>query len=369
MPGIGNVPKLAMAVAATAMACCAYRRRWVAAGFFGALAFWDWQIGAWAWVVAFLAACLTARPRVRACLRVIAGGALGTLPFLGYYAVHGALGAVFDQVIVASFFRGASSLEREGLADRWERMRHLIEIDCPGRGWLFFASLAGLVVALAGLWILRRDERLRLLLPLVLYHVGVGAFSLFDFQWHGDLFSLLLSVAFLQGLAWVGLWLGLKRLAGRGPPALRWIAAGTILVVAVWVCRPGPLHAELDLELPWVEPGTTLADQVDVAERLRPRLAAQTFALVEFSELLFLLRLENPVPFIYWNNATWSTYRQSPSESKEAALARLLRELDVELLTYKQKLPAELLGARYAVESVASKSGRYVVYLQVRRAE
>ena len=111
------------------------------------------------------------------------------------------------------------------MAARWVSMRKLSETVCTGEVWLCCGSLAGLVVALAGLWILRRDERLRLLLPLVLYHVGVGAFSLFDFQWHGDLFSLLLSVAFLQGLAWVGLWLGLKCLAGRGPPALRWIAA------------------------------------------------------------------------------------------------------------------------------------------------
>ena len=46
MPAIGNVPKLLVAVLASVAALLAQDRRWFWAGFVGALAFMDWQIGA-----------------------------------------------------------------------------------------------------------------------------------------------------------------------------------------------------------------------------------------------------------------------------------------------------------------------------------
>ena len=367
MPSFGNVPKLAMSVTGTAMACCAYRGRWTLAGFLGALAFWDWQVGGVALVAALVTALATAPARRSACLRVVAGGALGVVPFAAYYALRGALGAFVDQVFVASLFRGTSALAREGVGARLERMAHLVEVDCPGRAWLFYASLAGAAVAAALLWRWRADERRRLLLPLVLFHLGVSSFSLLDFQWHGDLFSLMHSVVFFQGLLWLALW----RLAAgpreeRSGPRAR-IAAGVLLALAAAASRPGPLHAEIELELPLAQAGTTLADQREVAERLRPRFESERFCLVEFSELLFLLRQENPVPFVYWNNATWSRYRESADEEKEETLARLLRPLELDLVAHKRPLSADLWGARFAFEPVTSSSGRYVVYLQSRQ--
>ena len=76
------------------------------------------------------------------------------------------------------------------------------------------------------------------------------------------------------------------------------------------------------------------------------------------------------MPFVYWNNATWSQYRsvvEGLPEEKEATLARLLSQLDLDFFSYKAKLPSQALGARYPFESITSESGRYVVYLQTRR--
>ena len=46
-----------------------------------------------------------------------------------------------------------------------------------------------------------------------LFHLGVGGFALIDFQWHGDLFTLLHSLVFFQAITWITVWALVERVA------------------------------------------------------------------------------------------------------------------------------------------------------------
>ena len=54
-----------------------------------------------------------------------------------------------------------------------------------------------------------------MLVVLSVYHTGVVAFSLMDFQRFGDFFLLLHSVAFFLGLVWLALYRGVAAGLGR----------------------------------------------------------------------------------------------------------------------------------------------------------
>ena len=117
------------------------------------------------------------------------GGALGVLPFFLYSAWKGALGVALAQILGGSLARSAGTQSRDPFGARLERIAHLIATDCPRAAWLAYLGLAGLL--LGAWWCLRRREQRTLLLPLLVFHGGVAAFSLADFQWHADLFVLL----------------------------------------------------------------------------------------------------------------------------------------------------------------------------------
>ena len=326
LPATGNVPKVLMAVFASAMALAVQRGRWFLAGLAAAGAFLDWQIGALAVVAALVSALCFGNPRRRAAASVLLGAFSGLAPFAAYLGLRGGLGAAFEQTVVASFFRGSASLQRDTFGDRFDRLLHLIQLDCPGQSWLVPLGLLGLVLAAVRLRRWTGSDEQRLLVPLCTYHAGVLSFTLLDFQWHGDLFLLLHTVAFFLGLGWIGL-LELVRdrvLAGARPP-VRAGALGVLVVIAIACARPGPLRPALSLEIPGLSPELTLAAQREVAAEARTVFEGRTVALLEHSEILFLARQRNALPVIYWNNATWSNYR-NPDEAREETAARLLAE-------------------------------------------
>ncbi|MDJ0851161.1 MAG: hypothetical protein QNK04_22540 [Myxococcota bacterium] len=321
LPSLGNVPKLLMALAASATGLLCFRGRFVAAGASGVFAFLDWQIGALAWLGAFAAALLSGPRRVEAAGRVVLGGALGMAPVVAFFAARGALFTAFDQTILAAFFRGtASAVERSG----WEQALHVARIVGRSAGeqaWLCAAGAAGAAVVLVWLWTRRREPVAPLLQSLSVYHFGLLAFTLVDFQRRGDAFAVLHSVAFFLGVGGVALYLFLDdALRARAPASARRPALGLALAIAFVAARPGPLRpAE-----PLVDRDVTIADQREVVRELETLLGDRELALVEQSEILLLLRRPNPLPFIYWNAASWGHYCDASREPAPACLRRLL---------------------------------------------
>jgi hypothetical protein len=371
LPAIGNVPKLLMAVFASAAAVLAHGRHWFWAGVAGALSFMDWQVGALAWLGVFAAALVGGAPRGRALLATLAGGVAGVAPFVVYYAASGALLASFDQVILASFFRGASAAAGIGVTGRLERMAMLVPSACAGHEWLLLASAAGVAVVVAGLVRWRDPATRRLLVPLAVYHFGVLGFSLVDFQWYGDFFLLLHSAAFFLGVAASALYCWCERRVLRAGPheaRLRLGFAGAALAFGVLLARPGPLRPEVVVEDPTTaDPRATLADQRAVAGRLAELTAGRRLLALESSEILFLMRRANAIPPFYWNAAAHAFYRRDPAESSRETLTRLVREVDPDVLIHPLLVtPAPGLLRDYRIRRLVSANGLYRVVLLVR---
>ena len=343
LPAYGNVPKLLMAVFATVAGLCAYHRRWFWAGVAGAFAFLDWQIGVVAWLGAFLTAALFARRRGRATLHVALGGAAGMAPFALYFWIRGALAEAFQQTVVSAFFRGAVGAEAWSLAKQLRRMRVVAEGKSVVEPVLVGIALAGVVLSVLWLWRRRRSDDARLLGPICVSHYGILAFSLLDFQARGDAFILLHSVAFFLALVWTQLHGWAIRLV---PPGRAALVSTAVLVAAFAAARPAQLSPKQRIP----RTGYKLADQVEVANQLEEAVEGKTLAVIERSELLFLLRRDNPLPFIYWNAASWGHYRESDSETAPAALRRLFAAAPLDAVIISS-FPFESPRAHYAFKT------------------
>lgn len=379
MPAIGNVPKLLVAVLASLAALLVHDRRWFWAGFAGALAFMDWQIGALVWLAAFASAALFENPRRPALLAVAAGGAAGLAPFLLYYGSKGALLQTFEQVIVATFSRGSAALQAQDAGERFGKIAEMVELACPEQAWLFVASLLGLVVIARWLFWQRDRERMRLLVPLCIYHGGLLAFSLLDFQRYGDFFVMLHSIAFLLGLVWVALFeAGTALLPSAGTVLQRSRPAATalrsysavVLLVAVAIARPGFLRPDLEIATPTISPGGSLADQREVAGELRHKTRGKKLVLMDSSELLFLMPHRNPLPNIYMNRATRAHFSHSVDESASRVATRLLESVDPDIFIEPRMVEQDTpFIERYSLRRLSSKNGKYQVRLRVRTSD
>jgi hypothetical protein len=364
MPAIGNIPKLLMALGGSIAALLLYRRRWFWAGVVGALAFMDWQVGGLVGLAALVTAALYGAPRMRAVLRVVAGGVAGLVPFLVYYGVNGALAIAVRQVVGSSLIRASATLARRGLSDRLDKIAQVAKGACPSQQWLFCLGLVGMAVVAWWLWRRRREDSARLLLPLAIYHFGVIAFSLIDFQYYGDFFLLLHSVAFFLGVTWVALF-GL--IESTVAERRRLIVAAVALVLVFAFARPGLLRPRFDLVTPIAAPGATLTDQRRVADALNVRLGDGSVAFMQNSELLFLMRRQNSLPLAYCNVPVWSYYRQAPDEPLTTTCARLLLSSGADALVPPRSLGYDFLMRNgYVVVPLTSDGGRYSVKVAIR---
>src|SRR5262245_11075857 len=266
-------------------------------------------------------------------------------------------------------------MESSSLGLRLRMMSLSAASGCGPQRWLFYASIPGALVVGRWLWAWRARDRMRLLLPLAIYHYGLIGFSLIDFQWYGDLLVLLQSAAFFLASLWVALY----RLALQHFPRAGGAVAVLACLLAVAAARPGPLRPRL--ELTRTQPpvaGVTLADQREVADALQARIGAARIAFVEHSELLYLMRRRNGLPVIFWNRPTWSYYRLSPDESYLDAALRTIRSADPDVVIVPDEqrhfLPDPETGepARIRIDfrpflrgyepvELASASGRYRV--------
>jgi hypothetical protein len=358
---VGNVPKLVMALCATAMglACCA--QRWFWAGLLAGLAFTDWQIGLLVGAAALVSAACLAPRRLHAGILLLIGFATALAPYAAYFALRGGLSEALEQTVVSAFFRGSFKLESEPLAVRLSKIRFQAEGSCGPQVALFYAGLLGLLPGVLLLARLRRSALSGLLLPLLIYHCGVVAFTLIDFQGKGDFFLLLHTAAF--GLCiWFGLLhLGAEHLARNLSPRGRAAAAATSLLVLASLARPSILRPDISVAKLDHRRKIELRDQREVAEQLARRSAGARLLFLDSSELLFLMRARNPLPMIYWNAAAWSHYRLDAQESFAEAADRLVRTVDPDVLIYQR--PFE----HFRASTIASRNGSYEVVVQVRK--
>jgi len=365
LPSVGTLPKLLMVVLGPAAALLAHDRRWGWAGLVGGLAFFDWQVGAAAWLAVAVAALADRGQRGRALGRVCRGGFLAVLPLAIYYGIHGALGATFEQVVLATLSRGASSLEAQDLAARASRALALIRVACPEQmGWLM-ASMAGVPVAL---WLLsagrRRpggEDRARLVLPLCVFYGAIVAMSAIEVQGYGDLFALLHAAAF--GLGLLG-WAALSAVR-------RWVsppwAPAAFAALALLAARPGLLRPAVVLQSPAIAPGAALSDQREVARSALRTIGEAPLAAFDASELLFLMRRRNAVPTLYWNRAARAHFRAASDASPTDTVIRLLDASGAEFFIPPRRLGDRgrlLRGSRPI--ALRSQQRRYAVELRER---
>lgn len=322
LPAIGPLPKLAMGVAASLAALLAQRGWWTVAGALGAVAFLDWQIGVLAGLAVFVAAlCEPERPVAKA-IRAAAGG-LGVLAATGvYFAAHGALGVGWKQVVLTSLARGESALAGKTFTGRLAQIHETLLVACPGHAWLAVVGVAGMLVfPLLARRHWRSDAR-RLVIALGVFHYGIVAFSLADYQAYGDLFALLASVAFFAGVAANEL-LRLARRAVAEPRTGRAVAVAAV-VLAVVVLRVG--RPRLDIVLPdeIARGAATLEEQRSVARAIVRDTDGLRTVFVNCPEQLYLTGRTNPVPFGFWNRATSSYFRRDAEERPFESARRLI---------------------------------------------
>lgn len=256
------------------------------------------------------------------------------------------------------------------------KLQHLVEVihnGCRGHEWLVALGVVGMLIY--PLWLCRNRRRpstLRLAVVLAVYHYGLVAFSLIDFQGYGDLFILLHSAAFFAAVALVEIYrttsVALNRFwTPSGALDGRWrnsILAALALLLVCAATRPSVLRPPFTFDpiRMAIAPEATLADQWSVNSRLLPLIDGKRIAFLESAEQLFLANRENGLPFVYWNAATHAFYRSSPEERQEDTLLRLLRSLRPEVIVPGRNtfiLPR--LAGEFREVTLTSENGAYSI--------
>jgi hypothetical protein len=369
LPSIGNVPKLWMAACASLAALFAFNARWTLAGAAGALAAMDWQIGVLALIGVLAAAIAESNERRRAVLRVGIGALATVAPFALYYGSERAILPAFRQVVGASLARGAATLSTSSFAGRIDRLLESAAHGCPGQGWLLVAGSVGLAIFLFSLF-RRRDLAIRRAATvLVVYHGGIVAYSFLDFQGYGDLFALLHSAAFFAGFAAAELFRRLPDLLRRGSEAgasvrtrrLLFAARAAVLLGFLLAVRPSVMRPEAALRTRTAGPDVTLDDQREVARDLVALLDGHKFVFDDASDQLFLAGKQNPVPFVFWNEAVHAYYRSSGEESSEETWERVVGPAQPELIVASTRSALRTRAARFEGTALKSGDGAYTV--------
>lgn len=320
LPATGSIPKLVMAISATAAALAVARRKWFAAGLIAALSPLDWQIGVFACFGVFAAAALDSHAR-RALLHSVAAVFVVAILYLGYFALNGALDVMLAQTIGASFARG---VETGGPLFKFASIHRRLLMHCTGEFWLI--GLGGLGALVLPFWF--RLERLRAyrqpLIVMAVYHYGVAAFSAIDFQGSGDTMLLLHTFAFFAGVALVSLWFAIE--GDRQSVETRAWAGIVMVVVVVALARP-VVSNPIPLSTPDSPLGVTLQDQSSFAGRLAPLLEERSLLILGPTEMLVLGGFERESIFVYWNDATEYEFARTRNDSSLDLLASLIAEV------------------------------------------
>jgi hypothetical protein len=376
LPAIGPLPKLLMGICASLAALSAYAGWWTTAGALGAVAFLDWQIGVLAGLGVFAAALSERGARVRTAARTAAGGGAVLLASGVWFAAHGALGVTWHQVVLTSLARGETALAHKTFAERLLQILETVRVACPGHAWLAALGVVGMALFPLLAWRLRGTRAMRLVIALAVFHYGIVAFSLADYQAYGDLFALLASLALFAGVALNELWRLLDARAARGADAAAAarrrqrlaVAAVLLAVVALRVARP-----RLDIALPdkIAKGATTLEQQRSVARQITAATAGLgSVVFVNCPEQLFLTGRANPLPFGFWNRATYAYFKEGAAEGPFQALARLVDTVRPDAVLCPTPRAENDLVRSGAFERVVLRAdgGGYAVVLLRRRA-
>lgn len=371
LPAIGNVPKMLMALFASLAVLATPGRRWLLAGAAGWLSFMDWQIGGLALCAVFGSAFFDAEARLRALARTAAGTLLATMPFLLYFSAHDALGPAWQQTVLASLARGTSAAAKWQFAERARHMLEVVDAGCNGHEWLVILGVAGMLIY--PLWIRRHTGRptLRLAVALAIYHYGLVAFSLIDFQGYADLFILLHSIAFFTAVCLVEIYRRIAFVLARvsvWPAGVRRrrIAAVqlTFLLAVVLAVRPSLLRPPFSIAARGMQAtaGVTLEDQREVSRRLEELLNGREALFLDSAELLVLSGRKGFLPFAHWHTATHTYYRSSPTESNRDTLARLLSgSLPDAMILGRHAWLGRRFGADFREVELASSNNAYSI--------
>lgn len=379
LPAIGPLPKLLMGICASLAALVAYRGHWTTAGALGAVAFLDWQIGVLAGLGVFVAALCERDARVASAARAAAGGIAVLVAGSAWFAWQGALGVTWRQVVLTSLARGETALAGKTLPERVAQILETMHVACPGHAWLVTVGIAGMAL-LPLLFVRHRGTPVaRLVIALAVYHYGIVAFSLTDYQAYGDLFALLASLAFFTAVALSETYRALAALVRRasadGPTALRrerLLAVATV-VLAIVVLRVG--RPRLDIVLPdrIARGATSLDEQRSVARAIRAAIAGLDPGRVVFvscPEQLYLTGHANPLPIGFWNRATYAYFRAESATSTTDPLGQLLRDAAPDAVLCPTRVAERDLVASGAFERTVlhADAGDYAVTL-LRRKE
>ena len=377
MPAAGNIPKMIGMLGAGLSMLAVDRRRWIWAGIWAGVAGLDWQPCGAAVGAGVLLAALCTSHRFRSACRAVVGMALPFLPVLAYFAIKGALGTFLNMIFVTSLTK--ASQDPMSFGDRCDMIFWMLGWYCVDEMWLAVAAGVGLLWFLVFLVRRIKTRRSPFLVGLACYHYGVIAFSLADFQGHGDLFIMEGSMAFFAGVTLVGLYYGLRRaclrFGGRRARASRPVLATAAMLALLVLVRPSFLRAGWRVNHPPIAPdGTTLSAQRDVAKKFFQVVGDGDVLLVRQQELLFLGKGTNCLGFVTWNQGTYSHLKQG-DEDMMATFARLAKPADPDALIIPEPWLADLgsspLGAwllpDYRCLKVTSDDGVYEAYVWYRR--
>jgi hypothetical protein len=363
LPAIGPLPKLLMGITASLAALLALRGRWASAGALGAVAFLDWQIGVLAGLAVFTTALLERDRPIAKAAAAAAGGLAVLAGALVYVASQGALAVTWRQVVLTSLARGESALAGKTFGGRLLQIHDTILVACPGHAWLALVGIAGMVVFPLLALRHRGTPLARLVIALGVYHYGIVAFSLTDYQGFGDLFALLGTLAFFAGVALCEV----LRLSTGFAATSRTIAVASVVLtlLALRIGRP-----RLDIELPEkiAQGAVSLAQQQSVAREVQRRIAGRVAVFVNCPEQLYLTGTANPLPIAFWNRATKSYFRAIPGRAADP-LARMIDDARPDAIVCPTRRLAHDLVASGAWErsEIADERGAYGVVLLERR--
>jgi hypothetical protein len=351
MPSVGNVPKMLVAFFAVTAFILVGRRMWFLAGVSGALAFLDWQIGILALVAVFAGALSVIDQRVRSALRVVTGAVWGLAPFVLYFWLHDALRIAVQQTVFFAAMRGESA--SLGLHGNARHILRVIEDGCGGHQWLFVLAIIG--AATFPLMIkrhLRGTTRCQLV-SLSVYHYGIVAYSLIDFQRYGDLFILLHSLAFFLGIAFIEFYRILDALISRNRTivsTVRWKRGLPIILVcmiAVAATRPSILREEYLLTSKDIPRNLTLADQKEVNEALQKHIHGKKIAFINSVEQLVLSHRQNDILYAGWSPGNYYRARYSESENPAETWYRVIKHACPEVFTRAGKVRVDQRLSRF----------------------
>ncbi len=346
----GPEPKLLVALWGCASLWAAARRRWFVAGLAATLAALAWQPSGLFAIGVFLGALLQGGEKKSiAAGRVLLGMLVPVVPVVAYFLLTDALPAAIRQVLLYQFSFGRTAVGGNMLATMVGNAKSIRVAVAEGfdlHAWVVGFGMLGWVVWAFIAPFCRRSGssiatafRQPLRLPGLIAGLGLGVFSLLDFQSYRDLLPFL--PFWCLGFGWI-----IGRLSDFGQPLLRswkgWhlgrVTAVVIVAAAVLLGAPGRRHLTFE--------GVADSEEQREVTRLHEALGgAEPIQYIGCLAPLILEHKTNPMPFVMINDKHRNITDRELGD--HAFLARELARLGVAAVVHPQGLfqQAEFIDA------------------------